>query len=284
MRIKTVGQKMESVDRYRTSSKSRWVIFLLLLVGTNLATYFIARSGPYTPATETISSTTKYRAGLNHRNQRGEELLGGANRALKADPLTRSRLSEARSLFFQPEQANQPPEISVLSSTGRLATGAAEAADLTPDERVNVQDAFDDAFSEAEIDFMNRAVLDESKSDPESGIFVFGVPAAADRGSAILLKLHDDLRALLGGARAELLCRSYDPTQFRGGFGQSDMECTIYTPVSEVGAGSTRVHYKMSNPEGGNIHTTAEMTFEAFTEQFGKVFMVQDDDQRRPAE
>ena len=266
------------MDRFRTSSMSRWAVFLLLLVGTNLATYFIARSGKDEPATESISSITKYRAGLNQRNQRGEEPHGRANRGLKANPLTRSRLSEARGLFFQPEQANHPPEISVLSSTGRLTTGAAEAADLTPEERIEVQDAFDDAFLEAEVDFMSRAVLDESKSEPESGIFAFEVAAAADRGAAILLKLHDDLRGLLGDERAELLCRAYDPTQLRGGFGQSDMECIIYTPTSEVGAGNTVVHYKMSNPERGNTHTTAEMTFEMFTEQFGKVFTIQQDD------
>lgn len=261
---------------HRPSLKSLWAAFALLLIVTNLITYSIARRGGDGLRVETTSGVTgKYRAGLNRHEQ---EQHDRASRRLTPNQLTRSRLSEARSLFHQPERSDAPPEISVLSSSGRLTTGAAEAADLTPEERIKVQSVFDAAFSEAEADFTTRAVLDESKTDPEAGVYTFEVPAAADRGAGILLKLHQDLRDLLGVDRADLLCKSYDPTQFRGGFGQSDMEFVIHTPDSKVGAGSSIIHYRLTNPEGRNVNTTAMMNLEAFTDAFGKVFTIQQDD------
>lgn len=263
------------MNTYRPSLKGLWLAFTLLLIASNLITYSIARRGGDGLRAESTSGVAfKYRAGLNRREQ---EQNDGPSHRLTPNPLTRSRLSEARSLFYQPEHSVAPPEISVLSSSGRLTTGAAEAADLTPEERIKVQNVFDAAFSEAEADFTTRAVLDESKTDPEAGVYTFEVPAAADRGAGILLKLHQDLRDLVGVHRADLLCKSYDPTQFRGGFGQSDMEFVIHTPDSKVGAGSTMISYRLTNPEGGNVNTTAMMNLEAFTDAFGKVFTIQQD-------
>ena len=250
---------------------------LLLLVVSNLITFWLtSRHAPQSTGDQINPAiSTRYVAKLN--KLRRPPSIGSSFNEI-GSPKPKERQLEARSYFFDPQHADQPPKLAVLNSTGRVTTGAAEAVGLSPEERIGVQKAFNAVFAKAESDFVSRAVYDESASKPDSGIYVFDVPATQDRGASLLLELHDQLEQLLGSSRAETLCRALDPEQLRGGLGRSDMRCELYTPKSKIGGGETVVHYQLANPETGTVHTKAETTLETFKERFGDVFSFQPSD------
>ena len=248
--------------------------FLLLLTISNWVTFRVTSRRTHKTASDQFTSGTpmRYMAKLN-----SPEKLPGIRASLNEVSASKlqDREREARSYFFNPQKADHPPKVAVLSTTGRVTTGAAEAFGLSQQERTDVQNAFNAIFAKAESDFVSRAVYDESASKPDSGIYVFDVPATQDRGASLLLELHQRLHELLGDSRTETLCRAIDPEQLRGGLGRSDMRCEIYTPESKVGGGGTVMHYQLSDAETGAVNTTAEMTLGAFKERFGDVFSFQ---------
>ena len=255
--------------------RRHWTVaaVLLLLATSNFATFWIASGrGNRTTSEQNPSVTpTRYMAKLNSP-ERFPGVKASFNKVSASELPERER--EARSYFFNP-QAGEPPKFAGLNESGRITTRAAEVIGLSREERTDVQNAFNAIFAKAESDFVSRAVYDESASKPDSGIYVFDVPATQDRGASLLLELHQRLYELLGDSRAESLCREIDPEQLRGGLGRRDMRCQIYTPDSKVGGGGTVVHYQLTNAEIGAMDTTAEMTLEAFKERFGDVFSFQ---------
>jgi hypothetical protein len=248
---------------------------LVLLVTSNLVTYWLTsdRAGPTTSGQDSSSAPIRFKS-----TRDGSEKELGTRHSRKLDLNLRSTGLgiEARSLFRDPQER---PKVAVLSETGRLTTGVVESIDLSQQERSKVQDAFDTTFADAESDFIARAQFDKTASKPESGVYVFDVPAAQDRGESLLLSLHNRLQELLGKSRAETLCRAIDPEELRGGLGRRDMRFEIYAPHSAIGNEVTVVHYKMTDAESGNSYSTAEMTLEAFKERFGDVITFEIDEQ-----
>lgn len=258
-------------DRVRLSIST----VLVLLVTTNLVTYWLTsdRAGPTTSSQDSSIPPIRFKSG---RDGSDKELGTRHSRKLDLNLRSAGQGIEARSSFRDPQE---PPKLAVLGSTGRLTSGVVEAIGLSQQERSDVQDAFDTIFADAESDFIARAQFDKIATKPESGVYVFDVPAAQDRGESLLLSLHNRLQELLGKSRAETLCRSIDPEELRGGLGRRDMRFEVYTPDSVIGNDVTVVHYKMTDAESGNSYSTAEMTLEAFKEQFGDVITFEIDGQ-----
>ncbi len=123
-----------------------------------------------------------------------------------------------------------PGEFSLIAPGGRgITTGAAEAADLTPDERKAVDDILRAAWKKIAADFAARAVPVHGESDPEAGISVFTIPARPDRGKGYVAELETALDAAVGVSKRSILMSRLNPDHALGGFGSFNVRMEFKT-------------------------------------------------------
>ena len=142
--------------------------------------------------------------------------------------------------------------------------------ELSNEERLEVQAAIDLLRLEARQGVAERAELDEEASDPERGISVYRVPAAQDRGEAILNRFGQRLREAVGDDRGSLLLKGFDTKGRFGGFGRYDVRIEFYDIQPDDLPPQVIWNYR--DAETGDLRSSGEMNIESFKTYFGESF------------
>lgn len=244
-----------------------WLLFILLLVATNVITYKL------------VSQQLGADRQSEDSSHRFSEEYRASTRSNESDQRRVSRSSSKPSAINTIPAKPHTPEIhdlvdwQIMSDSGKLTTASVEAMSMTREERNKVQSVLDALWSSAAKAVAERAELDKEASDLENGKTVYFIPAAPDRGQGLLNTFQIGLVNSLGQERGTKLFKAFDPRTKYGGFGRYDV--MVEFQETEVGKDmkGMPVRWKYFNPVSGNVTTTAEMTLEAFEGYFGGSFM-----------
>lgn len=194
---------------------------------------------------------------------------GQSGKAPPKDPSAAARASIHRYLEMAERGVyDQPMEYQLLEKGDRgLSEGAARAAGLSAKECEAVSGVLKASWSEASGDFVCRAMLVEEESDPDSGHFVYLIPARRDRGKEQRDRLLGDLENAVGITRVAILIRGFQGDDFLGGFGAMDVRI-------EFLPGGKRYSAEYLDPLTGEATSSGNHPLKWFRDEFGDSFEV----------
>ncbi|RYD32747.1 MAG: sigma-70 family RNA polymerase sigma factor, partial [Verrucomicrobiaceae bacterium] len=172
-------------------------------------------------------------------------------------------------MFFKATR-DGPQPFHLIDGKRRLSTAAADAAQLTEEERQAVQGVIDTTWDDAEEDLVARIKSDDAASSPEQGKYVFLIPPAPDRDRNLLAGFQLALAEVVGQDRSLQLCKMFNPEYGPIGAGGHDLRIEITVPP--VGQDElTLVETWKINPDTGEVGGRSRSSIEPFKRRYGDI-------------
>ena len=163
------------------------------------------------------------------------------------------------------------PKLSLLTGNHRITTGAAEAAGLTPEERIAAQRSIDASLRRIEKWVGENAKPDEQQSQPESHISIYDIKARPDRGASLREEIKMELVAAVGQTKGETLFEALDTTIDYGGYGRYDARVKFYpNPSRQSDEIVSETVY--TNPDTGAVTLRTSAVLSSFKQRWGDSF------------
>jgi hypothetical protein len=158
----------------------------------------------------------------------------------------------------------------LFGDTGEITTAAAEAAKLTPDEKLKANSALRKVWNDASDQTLKRAVLNDHESDLQNNSVVYNISAAPDRGKALIEELKSEMSIAVGQEKGDTLVKAFDRHNMFGYFGMEDVKVKLN--YSEANPEDQSVDMEYYNPESGQQTMRASMAMSELSRKFGIIF------------
>lgn len=160
-------------------------------------------------------------------------------------------------------------DYNTMSDSLEVTSYALKLAGVEASRKDEVQAIFDQTRAQLEEQIVSGMMLDRKASNPESGEFVFNIPAFEIEGESLMIDLRQKLSDAVGAGAAKLLLAGLHPSRQVSGFGDFDTKIKIVQQSNpDIGQEDHVWQFESIDPESGKTVRTNAMTTTSDMEKY----------------
>lgn len=144
---------------------------------------------------------------------------------------------------------NPVPVLIPLSPTGELSASAIVQLGISGAEAAALRKVILEFVSYASADLTKRAKLVSAEAGEHGLVNHYYARASKDRGESVKKQISERVATIIGDSRAAAFVKGLDDLCIYGGFGQYDVDVTLYSDEQ----GRPSVNYQFLSPESGAV-------------------------------
>jgi hypothetical protein len=225
-----------------------------------LAIMALTFAAGYFMGSKTSNNLSQFEADQSNSAHASEAKMGSKNRDQRFYRPTQDEINanmSDRGLLAKAGEA----DYNTLSDGSEVTSYALKLAGVEASRKDEVQVIFDHIRAQLDEQLVSRIMLDRKASNPESGEFVFSIPAFEVEGESLIINLQQKLSDSVGAGAAKLLLAGLHPSRQVSGFGNFDTRIKIVQqPNPDIGQEDHVWQFESIDPKSGKTVRTNAMT------------------------